>query len=52
MIIEELNDMDGPAQLESDHLNALWYDLHGDWDTFPGKIAFDEEVSFILSELP
>lgn len=33
MTIEELKGLAGPAQLESDHLKALWYDLHGDWDT-------------------
>jgi hypothetical protein len=22
-----------PEDLNSDHLRALWYDLHGDWDT-------------------
>jgi hypothetical protein len=33
MTIDELKAIDSPTQLESDHLKALWYDTHGDWDT-------------------
>ena len=33
MTLDELKNLDGPGQLESDHLRAIWYDLHGDWDT-------------------
>lgn len=33
MIFDELNSLDEPSQLQSDHLRAIWYDLHGDWDT-------------------
>lgn len=92
MTIRELMQANSPTHLKSDHLKALWYDLHGDWDTahrivqnlydahaewihaylhrkegdlgnakywyrrsgrpFPGSMAFDEEVSIILAELP
>jgi hypothetical protein len=33
MTIEELRRIDEPAQLGSKQLQAIWYDLHGDWDT-------------------
>ena len=33
MTVEEQTGIDEPGQLESDHLRAIWYDLHGDWDT-------------------
>lgn len=33
MTLEELANMDEPGQLASDHLRAIWYDLHGDWDS-------------------
>lgn len=33
MNITELRDQPDPATLHSEHLRALWYDLHGDWDT-------------------
>ena len=33
MTIEELRALVKPDQLSSQHLTALWYDLHGDWDT-------------------
>jgi hypothetical protein len=33
MTIDELRDVDSPALLGSEHLMALWHDLHGDWDT-------------------
>ena len=33
MTIEELARVDTPTELENDHLRAIWYDLHGDWDT-------------------
>jgi hypothetical protein len=33
MTIEELRNVDSPTQLGSEHLTALWHDLHGDWDT-------------------
>ncbi len=33
MTIDELRKVGEPGSLESDHLKALWYDLHDDWDT-------------------
>jgi hypothetical protein len=33
MTIEELKALDDPGHLKSGHLTAIWYDLHGDWDT-------------------
>jgi len=33
MTIKELQALAEPDQLSSQHLTALWYDLHGDWDT-------------------
>jgi hypothetical protein len=33
MDIEELRALDNPTQLSSQHLEAVWHDLHGDWDT-------------------
>lgn len=33
MTIEELKNTASPTQLGSDHLKALWHDLHDDWDT-------------------
>ena len=33
MKLAELRNIPDPAALPSDHLRALWYDLHGDWDT-------------------
>ena len=33
MTIDELAKIKEPNNLDSDHLRALWYDLHGDWDT-------------------
>jgi hypothetical protein len=33
MTIEELEALGKPDQLSSQHLAALWYDLHDDWDT-------------------
>lgn len=32
MTVDELSSLNSPAQLGSDHLKALWYDLHGDWN--------------------
>jgi len=32
MDTNSLKQLPGPAQLVSDHLRALWYDLNGDWD--------------------
>ena len=92
MTIDELTEIQEPNHLASEHLRAIWYDLHGDWDTahrivqvmsdryaewihaylhrkepdiwnskywyrrsgraYPGEMAFEEEVAFILSELP
>jgi hypothetical protein len=31
--LDALHKIADPASLASDHLRALWYDLHGDWDT-------------------
>jgi hypothetical protein len=33
MTIDEIKSIDSPDQLKSKHLQAIWYDLHGDWDT-------------------
>jgi len=33
MDILTLQQTSSPAQLASEHLRALWYDLHGDWDS-------------------
>jgi hypothetical protein len=33
MTIEELKTLNDPAQLGTEHLEAIWYDLHGDWDS-------------------
>jgi hypothetical protein len=33
MNIEELWERDDPTQLGSKHLQAIWYDLHGDWNS-------------------
>jgi hypothetical protein len=33
MNLPQLIQVADPAGLPSDHLRALWYDLHGDWDT-------------------
>jgi hypothetical protein len=33
MELEELRRITDPGGLPSKHLRALWYDLHGDWDT-------------------
>ena len=33
MELNTLRQISDPATLASDHLRALWYDLHGDWDT-------------------
>jgi hypothetical protein len=38
MTIDELKEVDGPGQLDSKHLQAIWYDLHGDWDTAHGIV--------------
>jgi hypothetical protein len=32
MTIDELKKLDDPGQLGDKHLEAIWYDLHGDWD--------------------
>jgi hypothetical protein len=32
MNTETLTQTPDPSNLPSDHLRALWYDLHGDWD--------------------
>lgn len=33
MNLDALKNMPTAADLATDHLRALWYDLHGDWDT-------------------
>ena len=33
MLLKELRQISQPDTLESAHTRALWYDLHGDWDT-------------------
>lgn len=33
MKLNDLRQISHPAQLPSDHLRAMWYDLNGDWDT-------------------
>ena len=33
MDIEELKALDNPSRLSGRHLQAVWHDLHGDWDT-------------------
>lgn len=33
MEYETLIETPSSSKLRSDHLRALWYDLHGDWDT-------------------
>ena len=33
MDILTLNQTASPSDLSSEHLRALWYDLHGDWDS-------------------
>ena len=33
MNLDELRQTLNPSSLTSDHLRALWHDLHGDWDT-------------------
>jgi len=38
MTIDELKELRDPGQLQSDHLRAIWYDLHGDWDTAHGIV--------------
>ena len=32
MTIDELMELGEPSQLGSDHLTAIWHDLHGNWD--------------------
>ena len=32
MTIDELKNLDNPGQIGDKHLQAIWYDLHGDWD--------------------
>ena len=32
MTLAELQQTPAPEQLASEHLRALWHDLHGDWD--------------------
>jgi hypothetical protein len=38
MTIEELKSISAPDHFGSDHLKALWYDLHEDWDTAHGIV--------------
>jgi hypothetical protein len=33
MTLEELRKVTSPDQMAGEHLRALWYDQHGDWDT-------------------
>jgi hypothetical protein len=33
MNLPTLRGLQGPEGLPTDHLRALWHDLHGDWDT-------------------
>jgi hypothetical protein len=38
MTLDELRNLDGLGQLNSDHLRAIWYDLRGDWETAHGIV--------------
>lgn len=44
MTVDELKELRNPGQLESDHLRAIWYDLHSDWDTAHGIVQNMSDV--------
>lgn len=45
MNLEMLRSTPEADSLESDHLKALWYDLHGDWDTAHSIVQRMNDVS-------
>ena len=45
MNTETLAQTPDPSELSSDHLRALWYDLHGDWDTAHGIVQRMSDVN-------
>jgi hypothetical protein len=45
MDISTLQQISSPAELASEHLRALWYDLHGDWDAA-------HRIVQVLSDVP
>ena len=53
MTIEELKILDTPKELGSLHLQAIWHDLHGDWDTAHNIVQqmFDEFAMWIHAYL-
>lgn len=53
MILEELKALESPASLKSEHLAALWHDLHGDWDTAHGIVQqmYDTNAEWIHAYL-
>lgn len=44
MNFSTLQQMGDPAGLATDHLRALWHDLHGDWDTAHRIVQVMEDV--------
>jgi hypothetical protein len=53
MTVEELKALNSPDELESEHLTALWYDLHRDWDTAHGIVQrmYDTDAQWIHAYL-
>jgi hypothetical protein len=53
MRIKELRELDSPTQLKSDHLRAIWYDLHGNWDTAHRivQVMYDPHAEWIHAYL-
>ena len=53
MTIGELRNMDSPMNLDSEHLKALWYDLHDDWDRAHQIVQsmYDAEAEWIHAYL-
>jgi hypothetical protein len=45
MDLETLRQNPAPQTLPTDHLCALWYDLHGDWDTAHGIVQHMSDVN-------
>ena len=45
MDIKQLQKTGFPADLSSDHLRALWYDLNADWDTAHGIVQEMTDVN-------
>lgn len=45
MNVQTLRQTTDPAGLASDHLRALWHDLHGDWDAAHRIVQVMEDVN-------